>query len=89
MLEHDRHNGVLDNIPSSYTIYGAPGAGIVGYTVNGGTPTEREAANALLIAAAPDLLAFVAKVAEGYEHTDAPLGIEARALLAKATGGQP
>jgi hypothetical protein len=42
-------------------------------------------ANASLIAAAPDLLAIAQRVAEHFRDTDAPLGIVARAAIAKAT----
>lgn len=39
-------------------------------------------ADARLIAAAPDLLAFVRRVAQHFENLDAPLGVTALALLA-------
>lgn len=38
-------------------------------------------------AAAPELLTLAQEVAAQFEHTDAPLGIKARELIAKATGG--
>jgi len=41
-------------------------------------------ADASLIAAAPDLLAVVEAVAKYFADTDAPLGIQARAAIAKA-----
>jgi hypothetical protein len=44
-------------------------------------------ANARLIAAAPDLLAFAKLVARHFEHTRLPLGIAARAVIAKASVG--
>lgn len=43
-------------------------------------------ANARLIASAPRLFALAERVAEFFEHTDAPLGIEARAALREAVG---
>jgi len=42
--------------------------------------------NAALLGAAPDLLAIARRVAEHFEDTDAPLGIDARAAIAKALG---
>lgn len=54
---------------------------------DGGIGKDRAAANAALIAAAPTLYALAEKVAEHFAGTDAPLGIEARAALASATGG--
>ena len=43
-------------------------------------------ANARLISAAPDLYAVAERIAEHFAYTDAPLGIAARAALAKARG---
>jgi hypothetical protein len=42
--------------------------------------------NARLIAQAPAMAAVLEKVAEMYENTDAPLGIEARRILREARG---
>lgn len=50
------------------------------------TTDEALAANARLIAAAPDLLDVARRVAEYFADTDAPLGIAARAAIAKAEG---
>ena len=52
-----------------------------------GIAAVRHKADARLIAAAPDLYAIVERVAAHFENTDAPLGIDARAALAKARGG--
>ena len=49
--------------------------------------SERIPANARLIAAAPDLLEIARRTAEYFADTDAPLGIAARAAIAKAEGG--
>lgn len=43
------------------------------------------AANAKLIAAAPELLALAIRVAANFEGTDAPLGLDAVAVIAKVT----
>ena len=45
---------------------------------------ERDA-NAYLLAAAKDLLEVARRIAEHFKDTDAPLGIAARAALAKAS----
>ena len=47
---------------------------------------ETRTANARLIAAAPYLLAVVEAVAKYFADTDAPLGIQARAAIARAKG---
>ena len=43
-------------------------------------------ANARLIAAAPDMLALLRRVAEHFTNTDAPLGRDARSIIAAAQG---
>jgi hypothetical protein len=43
-------------------------------------------ATALIFACAPDMLAALQKVAVHFEGTDAPLGIEVRSIIARATG---
>jgi hypothetical protein len=48
----------------------------------GGDDSE---ADTRLIAAAPDLLDVARRVADYFEHTNAPLGIAAREAIAKAT----
>lgn len=62
--------------------FGKHSIGWDGYDCNG----EEAAANARLIAAAPDLLVVAKMVAKLFEGTDAPLGYRARAAIAKATG---
>ncbi len=46
-------------------------------------------ANARLMAAAPDLLALAQAVADNFYGQTAPLGVMARAAIAKATGRDP
>lgn len=46
-------------------------------------------ANANLIVAAPELYALAVRVAKYFADTDAPLGVEARAAIAKARGETP
>ena len=54
-----------------------------------GRAIDETVANATLIAVSPELYALAEKVAVHFADTDAPLGIEARAALAKAEGRQP
>jgi len=51
-----------------------------------GTTREENDANALLVSTAPDGYALAEAVAEHFKDTDAPLGEQARRLLAKARG---
>lgn len=57
-----------------------------GYRVAVGS--DEDDFNARLIAAAPELLALARRVAEAFDGTDAPLGIQARAVIAKALPGE-
>lgn len=57
----------------------------IGYTHGLADETE-DAANARLIAASPKLYDLAVAVAAHFEDTDAPLGAQARALLAEIDG---
>jgi len=62
-----------------------------GYQTNGIPPdilNAEHAANARLIAAAPELLTLAECVAEHFDGTDSPLGRAARAVVAMARGGE-
>ncbi len=61
---------------------GMAGELYVGFLPSG----EPDAEGARMIAAAPELAALAARVAEHFADTDAPLGIEARRLLCEARG---
>lgn len=50
------------------------------------TPTPGDFANARLIATAPTMAEFIGRVAAYFADTDAPLGIEARAILTQILG---
>jgi hypothetical protein len=50
-----------------------------------GVADEREG-NARLIAAAPDMFAVLQRIAAHFENTDAPLGLDAAALVARIEG---
>lgn len=68
-------------------VYDESGAHIATCAVpTGARPFEEYEANARFIAAAPELLAIVERVAAFFDGTDAPLGNDARAAIAKARG---
>ena len=67
-------------------IYGPDVSGTMQYREIIPADTVLSDADASLIAAAPDLLAVVEAVAKYFADTDAPLGIQARAAIARAKG---